>query len=388
MFNFIVSICLANEIESDKQYLEEQAAYNRYIEDLVQLENSFVEKMRNELYLNASGNSRIAHGRIEQLGLKFVAYRRANIDEARALELLVIDKFVHHINADEKLRPYFVEYPFKYINISISFCGSEGGYCDGTVHDVSIVAGNAANEENRNIIFYDAQDPYTEEYIPLLKESYEEAVKRNAESVAQLHPAIHLVTPFEDAIDQLFERYTEEIWKEYGLHRWSLGGKLLGEVEEIGARYIVFQRATPEEARALLVQAAQKMMDAVNNNETLSPYLKESPFSVGRLKMHLAFRKRNYCNFNDDSMEGIALENGIITFYKDIPRTGNQEPLRDTLPVAHESYQDALNLVQQTPISLEKFKPRLPTFYERFSEWLKAVYLYLIAFYYGLGGLS
>ena len=60
---------------------------------------------------------------IESLSVGFAIYKNVTIDEARELEVMLIEEFLEVTNAHEKIRPFLREYPFPAAraNISLSF---------------------------------------------------------------------------------------------------------------------------------------------------------------------------------------------------------------------------------------------------------------------------
>lgn len=334
--------------------------YDVYVDEIMR---SVARQMEKELHLVWTGDSGMMHEQVEEIGMKFNAYRRATIEEARALELHVINKLVQAINSHEKIQPYLEERPFTYkrVQVSISFKGENGSYSDGTVAHVSN-APDFAVIENRNKLFYDSNDPLDQNYdMEIHSEHYEEA-ERLVKASPRQDLLVHHTTEQEKAIDQLLINFTEEMWETCGLSRWSIGGKMTHGIEEIGAKFTAFYPATQESARELQVFATEKLLKAINNNEKLKPFLKEYPFPASRIKMRICFRDKKYLNYSDGSMESIAFDGNEITYYHDliIPRKTVEPkyfPVR-TEVLAKETYSEALKVVQNIPQSKRKFKSK------------------------------
>jgi hypothetical protein len=109
-----------------------------------------MEQMERELGLVCVGTGGEMARDIQSITLKFVSHQRVTIDEACALEVEVIEKFLEAINRDKEIRPYLREYPFTAprANISISFTQPNGEpYTDG------IVVGYVF--QGRGFIFYE-----------------------------------------------------------------------------------------------------------------------------------------------------------------------------------------------------------------------------------------
>ena len=56
---------------------------------------------------------------VNSLGMHLYYYSPQETPEARKLALFVVDKFLHNINSDEKVRPYLNNYPFKVEDLEI-----------------------------------------------------------------------------------------------------------------------------------------------------------------------------------------------------------------------------------------------------------------------------
>lgn len=347
--------------EEIEQYEKDRLTYQSYIDDVNELRSRFEDQMREELGLLCSGNRGRMHGTIEELGVDFVAKRRATEEEARALILFVIDRFVEAINGCEKIRPYLEGNLFTYENVkvSIAFQGINGRHADGTIAWVSSTCGSA-NPPNQNCIFYSTEDPFKFESIDLLMESRETALEKNRSTTVQ-NPSMHHETEKEKAIDQFIHDFWTQMAKKHRFECWSMGGEMKDTIEEVGARFIVLRRASQEQARLLMLDLANSLLKALNSQETLKPYFVETPFPLNRLKLYLGFRKKNYYSYSDGSMQRVVLENGEISYFREIPK--GEEDKYDTSSMyalyAKESYEEATEHAQKAS-QLSWYKKLLP----------------------------
>ena len=67
--------------------------------------------------------------------------------------------------------------------------------------------------------------------------------------------------------------FEKEMAENYHLECNSIGGKLPGKVEEIGANFTLVKHTSQEEARKLLLAVTEKLVETVNKE--LRPYLIE-----------------------------------------------------------------------------------------------------------------
>lgn len=142
--------------------------YEVYVNQIV---NSFSKDMEKEYNLICIGDGGRMPYDVEEISVKFLAFRKVSIEEARKLEVNCTERLLKAINSNDKIRPFLREYPFKAnrAKISISFRNKNNTYhCDGGV-DLVFHA--------KNKIYYRSEDPSTEQFFSLAEEPYEEALK-------------------------------------------------------------------------------------------------------------------------------------------------------------------------------------------------------------------
>ncbi len=150
---------------------EESKPYLKYADEIIHTFEKECVKEFKEFKLRSIGSGGRMPNDVEEIGVNFSAYEPATIEEARALEVTLTEKLLKKINAHEKIRPYLREYPFpsNRTEVSVSFHKRNGDYyTDGSVAYVSHIL---------NQISYCAADPKTQDFIDLLEEPYEDAVK-------------------------------------------------------------------------------------------------------------------------------------------------------------------------------------------------------------------
>ena len=327
--------------------------YSSYIRDIV---NSFLKQMKEELGIQCSGEGRIRDEDVEVILLKFIAYRRVTIDEARALILFARDKFLEAINAHEKIQPYLAEKPFslRNISLSISFEGPNGIYSDGSVASIKFTPDNS-NQLGEYTITYSRNDPIYAPYIHILSETSEEALM-NAKAAALSFPYAHQTTALEAAMDEIFLEYSSKIWIQRGLECRSIGGKMNNGVEEIGARFYLVQSVSQEEAREIAVYIVETLLEILNQHENIRPYLNPYPFQHQQLKFELLFTSNKYTR-NREGISKVILDNDLSYFKEMCVFCGNEvvEAWGHSTDLVHqESYIESLEIVNSTPFSLLK----------------------------------
>ncbi|MBA2369877.1 MAG: hypothetical protein H0V82_12800 [Candidatus Protochlamydia sp.] len=296
-------------------------ADERIVQYLFQFLDDFAQNIEKELDIQCSGKWGDLKINIEQVNVSFYTQRRATIEEARALQVYLMDKLVQKINDDEELQPYFFEKPFtfKRVDISIDFNDPYNrSYYDGTVTRVRNINDLAGVVENRNKIFYKADDPFTNKIYNLLVEPYEEAV-RLAEIAQLKFPYVHPIKEQEVEIDRLFEVLTIDLYKKHKLYVQLLGGKMTQGIEEIGARLRFFKPVTIQEARNLEFLVINRLLSLVNENEILKKHLKEHPFSSNRLKISIEFLKKTGAPYYNGSIDEVKFNGSEFAYLSKPP---------------------------------------------------------------------
>lgn len=161
IFIFFVS---GHAIENKKEQNED---YETYVNQIIK---SFANEMEREFGLVCCGHGGSMPYDVEEISIKFAAYQRATIEEARALEVKVTERFIQAINSHEKIRPFLREFPFKAnrAEVAISFKKPDNTlYTDGSVAYVYQV---------KNKIIYRADKENSPKLIPITEEPYEEAL--------------------------------------------------------------------------------------------------------------------------------------------------------------------------------------------------------------------
>ena len=120
----------------------EEEDYPKYVHEIVR---EFAREVYKKygLYCESSGGS-MPHD-VEEISIDFTVRKRATIEEARKLEVELIESFLKKVNAHEKIRPFLREYPFtpRRAGITIAFTKQNGCWShDGSVVYVNTGKGN------------------------------------------------------------------------------------------------------------------------------------------------------------------------------------------------------------------------------------------------------
>jgi hypothetical protein len=364
----LLCICSSYTLASlEEEFLEEESDAQEYVKNKSIF---FVEQIVKELDLDLRGHGTTGSQDIEKVELSFSAYRPATVEEARLLNVFLTEKFLKYINEDEQIRPYLREYPFpaERVCIEITFRSkfNHRPFANDSVDHV-YHASNLALFPNTDQLIYYADNAFTGSYITLLKEPYEEAERIVRDSgLTELLP--HETTQLEIAMDEVFAVFINNMWKDCQLSLRSIGGKMPGNVEEVEATFEADYSVNREQARELMVYAAQNLVGLINANEKLKPYLKEGTFLSNQIKMRFLFKIKDYDHYRDEELGCVILSEDNISYLRECNwfDEGREIELfnRYWVSIGEDSYSEAMQFAKGIDGLLPQLKPE-PTFIKK-----------------------
>ncbi len=112
---------------------------------------------------------------IQKLGLSFYYYQPVDIVEGRKLLIKAVDTMLQEINSDTRIHPYLIRYPFMPRNVEMTiFLRNPDGrdVAPGTLRIIEAIDG---------CFCYQIDNPKTNRFTTIYKETYEEALQRLAD---------------------------------------------------------------------------------------------------------------------------------------------------------------------------------------------------------------
>ena len=79
-------------------------------------------------------------------------------------------------------------------------------------------------------------------------------------------------------VGKIQKKVSKELRKEYGLQSCCFGSKMLDKIEMISISFVSYGPLSKDNARKILVHAVDRVIDLVNCNEGIQPYLANKPF--------------------------------------------------------------------------------------------------------------
>lgn len=314
--------------------------YLKYIKEIKDIFARQIEETYQFDYIGGGGSMR---NDVEKVDVFFTTERKMTLNEAREIEVYMLKRLMELINGDEKLRPFLREYPFPSNRICIRVTGLDrtgSHFNDGSVCYVFSCKGN---------LYYNYCDPISGNLIDLHEEPFSDAVKIvGASKDPKRGLYSHVAPPYEGQLEAFFSQYQKEMKKKWGLNCTGCGGKLANGIEEIGVKFCSFKKLSIDKAREIEVQATERLLEMINANEALRPYLKEYPFPVSSMRMQIAFKKSKDDYYPNGNVATVTSENGMLTYKTLEPMDPEYHMAVSLKPLAEESYDDAKKTVSQT----------------------------------------
>jgi hypothetical protein len=314
-----------------------------------EIERQVAEEVKQELDLLWSGDRSTMRDEVEEIEMQFASNHIATIEDARTLILSVVEKLVQAINTREKIQPHLQIRPFsfKQVSVSIFFLGPLGPNADGSVAYAFSFSDLATTPSQKQIVYF-SLDPFENNLILLLKEPYEEALQINKT------PRNSKQSDYNQKIDIFLNCLAKQITMKYGLSTWGIGGKLINGIEEISATFKLDHKVSEPEARDMLIFVAKTILESVNANESLKPYLKKVPFPSHLLKLRILFEPPTppYT-----TISSVTLNDDKINYTLKVvhPLEKGEEVRKiEEFPLYPETYQEAFEKVESTYPSGEK----------------------------------
>jgi hypothetical protein len=98
-------------------------------------------------------------------------------------------------------------------------------------------------------------------------------------------------------VDKIRNSFTKEIEKTEGWYLSSFGGALMDDIKKIHLKYKAFERVDIAQARRLVVEKVEALLDKINADVIARPYLHNYPFSSDNLEFGILFEDKNTGHF-------------------------------------------------------------------------------------------
>ena len=119
------------------------------------------------------------------------------------------------------------------------------------------------------------------------------------------------------------------------------------DVDEIGIGFLLNQQTSIEEARELEIRATERLIELINTNEFIKPYLRDPPWDQNRARVMIAFRNE----YGEDYPEGVRL---ILQAHETVFYFGPKKTPKEVgITIKEEPYAEAKAFVENNPSCLK-----------------------------------
>jgi hypothetical protein len=138
--------------------------------------------------------------------------------------------------------------------------------------------------------------------------------------------------------DKVVSAYSKDIKSRYNLQLDGSGGAMMEDIKEVSLMYHSYQTLKLEQARIMIVDCAENLLNRINSDLKIRPYLHNYPFTIKNIELTLGFYDHKGGFVKDEYIASVALLDGTI-FYaqfnssKNIMEHIHSEPYSEALKI-------------------------------------------------------
>lgn len=147
-----------------------------------------------------------------------------------------------------------------------------------------------------------------------------------------------------ELLKEIESRYIDDMLKKYDLYSEGKGGRINDKIEKIDISFVVRRKMSLTEARELYIRASEHLLELINSDNKLRPYLCKYPFDIDHARISIASIQDNGGHFTDRSITFTSSSKNILYFYVQDILSGK------LVNCCQEPYEDALKTVKEKPL--------------------------------------
>lgn len=102
--------------------------------------------------------------------------------------------------------------------------------------------------------------------------------------------------------------------KENGLIPCGTAGQMMDEIKMLGLSFRYYKEIGIEEARELLITSGMSLLNAINSNNLIRPYLDKYPFELKNVTITIYLFKPDLTQFEFDKLHYAMMVDGVLTY--------------------------------------------------------------------------
>lgn len=149
----------------------------------------------------------------------------------------------------------------------------------------------------------------------------------------------HSLPDYEKIADDITEKTAQKLKEQKNLYLVGTGGGMMNDIQMMAMSFHFYQEVDLEEARELVVYAANEYLLDINNNEEIRSYLHEYPFTAKNVEIHIWVYEPDRSRLSPEKIYYISAINGVLNYYI----RGLEEYSR--VAICKETYEEALQAI-------------------------------------------
>jgi hypothetical protein len=135
-------------------------------------------------------------------------------------------------------------------------------------------------------------------------------------------------------------QYIKDMVRKHNAILFGTGGGMMNDIDHIYVGFQMTKELTIDEARELLVESIDDLLQRINSAEELRPYLNHYPYSARGVSVQLMFVSKPHVPALSPYVAGALACNGMMIFMN------YDSEIDDFVEVHRESYEEAVEIVR------------------------------------------
>lgn len=155
----------------------------------------------------------------------------------------------------------------------------------------------------------------------------------------------------EKCADNTLKKVALKLKREKGLSPVGTMGQMLNEIQKLGLSFYYYKPVDIVEGRRLLVDSVNAMLDEINQDTRIHPFLIRNPFLPRNIEIRIILCDQSGRSVKAGSLWGMHISDGNLYYKIEHPETGRP------LTVYKETYEEALERIADPTLLLVPFQP-------------------------------
>lgn len=122
--------------------------------------------------------------------------------------------------------------------------------------------------------------------------------------------------PHGKAADSVIFKFANSARRSQNLRLLAYGGAFLDDIKEFSFEFCSFRKMDLNEARTLLVENVEGLLNLINSDQSLMLYLHEFPFNYKRIEFSILFsKKKHHLEFVETPfVAAVTVRDGMVSY--------------------------------------------------------------------------